>query len=163
MTFLHDRALQLEILEMLATKYPDVAEVQTLCTQRPGAIQAIAYLAEHRLVEATPTKAMSQPTTFIVAKITAAGLDFLADDGGITAILGVVTIKLHHETLLALLEQKIRESDAPEAERSRLSSALRALAPKAMETLAKELVTRGLNSVPSAAQWLQTQLDLLPT
>jgi hypothetical protein len=57
-------------------------------------------------------------------KITSRGIDFLADDGGLAAILGVVTVKLHEETLKALLEAGVDALPPPQTAKSTLKSHL---------------------------------------
>ena len=42
------------------------------------------------------------------------------DDGGLSAILGVVTVKLHSDTIQALLNTKIDQADIPPEEKSKL-------------------------------------------
>ncbi len=46
----------------------------------------------------------------ILARITAKSIDLLEDDGGVSAILGVVTAKLHEDTIrnLVLAEVKLQ-------------------------------------------------------
>lgn len=110
---------------------------------------------------ATERRAIGVKPSYVFAQITAKGLDYLSSDGGLGAELGVVTIKLHPETLAALIEQRIGADRLPEAERSRLSKALRSLSSKAMESLVKKLVERGLDHTPDAIQWLRTVLDQL--
>jgi hypothetical protein len=63
----------------------------------------------------------------MTAKITARGLDFLEDDGGLGAILNVVTIRLEADTLRQLLETKINASDMPEADKQTLLAKLKIL------------------------------------
>ncbi len=56
--------------------------------------------------------------------ITAKGIDFLAHDGGLSSILGVVTIKLHNDTLQALLTDRIDQAEISDAEKGNLKNAL---------------------------------------
>lgn len=56
--------------------------------------------------------------------ITSQGIDFLAHDGGLSSILGVVTIKLHNDTLQALLTDRIDQAEISDAEKSSLKNAL---------------------------------------
>src|SRR5882672_5223716 len=53
-----------------------------------------------------------------VATITVKGLDFLQDDGGLGAILNVVTVRFEAETLRALIEAKVDASDEPPEQKS---------------------------------------------
>ena len=82
-----DRGLQRDILRALAEKFPQYSRLKDVYPQ--GASQEVEiynlhYLLGHGLVEVkTPDTTRVPP-----ARITSAGLDFLTDDGGLTAILG---------------------------------------------------------------------------
>ena len=79
-------------------------------------------------------------------------MDFLADDGGLSAILGVVTIKLHDDTIKSLIESKILESDLPEPEKKRFLDHLRELPGEATKHLVLKLVDLGLEKAPTAIE-----------
>lgn len=92
-----NRVLQHELLLGLADVYPEpiTHELWDALTEKYGAdvFHANArYLDGHGLVNRT----VSAIGTFIV--ITPEGLDFLVDDGGLSAILNTVTVKLHEDT-----------------------------------------------------------------
>jgi len=131
-----DRNLQHEFLSELYKVYPDSITydyyINAAIAQTSGVIEAeedasfvlkqsanLQYLAEHGLV-------VFDNETLITAtvKITAKGIDFLMDDGGLSAILGVVTVKLHSDTIQALLDAKINEANIPPEEKSRLKGIL---------------------------------------
>ena len=59
-----------------------------------------------------PQEKLGGKITWGGARITAKGIDFLEDDGGLSAILGVVTVKLHADTLREMLAKKIDASSA---------------------------------------------------
>lgn len=133
-----DRTLQRKFLSDLYKVYPysitydyyiNAAIAQT---QTSGVIEAekdvlfvlkqsanLQYLAEHGLVVLDNETSISA-----TVKITAKGIDFLADDGGLSSILGVVTVKLHSDTIQALLDAKINEANIPPEEKSRLKGIL---------------------------------------
>ncbi len=127
-----DRNLQHEFLSELYKVYPDSITydyyINAAIAQTSGVIETeedasfvlkqsanLQYLAEHGLV-------VFDNETLITAtvKITAKGIDFLMDDGGLSAILGVVTVKLHSDTIQALLNTKIDQADIPLEEKSKL-------------------------------------------
>lgn len=151
-----DREIQLELLRSLADSYPNYigdAWYDLAAKHGSGALRANAiYLSEHGLVRMD-----TSPSGFAVW-ITASGLDFLADDGGLSAILGVVTVKLHADTIKGLIEARIDASAASHAEKSALKKHLSTLSSEAMKTLAKSLVEKGLQNVPDVVQWLHTLL-----
>lgn len=94
-------------------------------------------------------------------KITARGMDFLADDGGLSAILGVVTVKLHEETLKELIGQKISESDLTAPEKSRLLDQLKSLPAKTGKHLTQKLVDAGLPNWPAALRAIESFVHTL--
>lgn len=132
-----DRNLQHEILKELNNIYPDSKKyeywIDAAIAQVLGVVETVGeaelyiakrsanlrYLAEHGLVVYNDNKDLSA-----TVKITAKGIDFLTDDGGLSAILGVVTVKLHSDTIQALLDAKINEANIPPEEKSRLKGIL---------------------------------------
>lgn len=102
------------------------------------------------------------PPSVVAAKITAKGIDFLADDGGLSAILGVVTIKFHDDAIRQLVEAKILQSDAPEAEKQGLIQALRQAPADSIKHLTTRLLDAGLENLPRAVQIVQTWIQSAP-
>lgn len=78
------------------------------------------------------------------------GLDFLADDGGLSAILGTVTIKLHDDTIKELIAQRIELAELPAAEKKRYLDQLRELPAETTKHLVMKLVDMGLDAAPQA-------------
>ena len=131
-----DRDLQREILKELNNIYPDSKTyeywIDAAIAQVVGVIETVGeaelyiakrsanlrYLAEHGLV------VCNDKNLSATVKITAKGIDFLTDDGGLSAILGVVTVRLHSDTIQTLLDAKINEANIPPEEKSRLKSIL---------------------------------------
>lgn len=163
-----DRALQRRILETLADVYPlgsyDMATTLAGPTDdaAPLEIPAVVntqYLAEHGLVvSGYVRRGTLDDDSFLPARettITAAGLDFLAGDGGLGAILGVVTVRLEAKTLEALLAARIDASDLPAPEKSRLKATLGSLSREALHEATRRLVSEGLDRWPEALAWLQ--------
>jgi len=91
-------------------------------------------------------------------RITAAGMDFLADDGGVGAILGVVTVKIHEDTIKQLIEARIAGSDLPEEEKRPLLQAVRELPGEAIKHLTTRLLDLGLDNLPGAVSLIRTYL-----
>jgi len=155
-----DRALQKELLEQLAASYPERNReiLKNDDADEKKKITNLLYLQEHELVDAGLKQSLSGDYGFFGSKITAKGLDFLADDGGLTAVLGLVTVKLHADTIRDLLESKISTSTLPLEEKKRLSKNLGAIGSEALKVITKNLVEKGIESLPNAAHWLQTML-----
>lgn len=151
-----NRDLQRQILQELADCYPSAYghPIQTLAPMDDEGeiIACLHYLAEHGLLQHSLEE--EDEGVWIEAvgttRITARGLDFLADDGGLSAVLGVVTIKLHGDTIKDLIEAKIAQSDLAPADKKRWIYQLRSLPADATKHLVQKLVEKGLDSGPAA-------------
>jgi hypothetical protein len=155
-----DRELQHRILTSLAEAYPRRLTNKSfgLKQEEPAWVSNIVYLAEHRLVEAKSTEMLDGTIIVTQAKITAAGLDHLQDDGGLGAILGVVTIRLEADTLRALLADKVGASAIPEEQKSRLRKWLESAGADALKQATTKLVTAAFEKGPAAAAEILEQL-----
>lgn len=147
-----DRNLQREFLSELYKVYPDSIihddYINTAIAQTNGVIEAeeddgvsfvlkqsanLQYLVEHGLVTFGDKLSAT-------VKITAKGIDFLMDDGGLSAILGVVTVKLHSDTIQALLNTKIEQADIPPEEKSKLKVILSKMGDVALAKLTEKAI-----------------------
>lgn len=155
-----DRALQRQLLERLAESYPERCRslLNDIVGEEKPKIANLLYLQEHDLVDAGLKQGLSGDYGYLGSKITAKGLDFLADDGGLTAVLGTVTVKLHAETIRDLLEAKILSANIPPEEKSRLVKQLGNVGSEALKAITKRLVEKGIENLPDAAQWLHAML-----
>lgn len=160
-----DRELQHALLTRAVQAYPAEAipDVDGL-----GPLDAhhvagqLFYLAEHGLVKSFTQMTLDNRVSFGPYKATKAGIDFLADDGGLSAVLGVVTIKLHQDDLKALIERRIEEQPLPQPDKSRWLAALRALPAETTKHLALKLMDAGLAHAPGAMHTLGTFLGIAP-
>lgn len=91
----------------------------------------------------------------ISAKISAKGLDFLADDGGLSAILGVVTVRLHEDTIKSLLIDRVRQSPGDATIKGKLIDAIKKQPAEALSTLTTKLLEEALVQLPNALPMLQ--------
>jgi hypothetical protein len=150
-----DRAVQRQILELLRKHYPRTAiPVRELELDREIAATNLRYLEEHGLCKSGVKIGARGDIAFGESTITAAGLDFLEDDGGLSAILGVVTVKLHADTIRDLIGAKIEASTMPAEEKSKLRKVLAGLSEAGLREATTELVKIGLNHLPDAAHLL---------
>jgi hypothetical protein len=135
----------------MAAIYPQPIVLRAQVGDVPG---NLLYLEEHGLV-----KCISHRTFDGVvvgnATITAKGLDFLADDGGLTAILGVVDVRLHADSIKALMATRIDASDLPTEQKSQLREQLRNLPGSVLTHLTNKLVDLGMQNVPAAIDLIQ--------
>lgn len=155
------REKQRELLLQLREIYPAHAYYNS---DNQGEIRELAatlqYLKQHGLCNAD---VQISPDGFVqvgFAAITARGLDFLADDGGLSAILDVVTVRLHADTVRDLIAAKIEATAMPAEEKSALKRRLAALPQKALEVATTDLMRTGLDHLPDAAHWLSKLLGL---
>jgi hypothetical protein len=87
-------------------------------------------------------------------------MDFLADDGGLGAILGVVTIKLHDDTIRELIASKIMDAPLSQPDKQKLLDQLRALRGDSIKHLTMKLLDAGLENWTAALPVIQKSLEL---
>jgi len=143
-----DRQGQRRILERLAEDYPqDVAADFLYELIEPSLLASnIAYLEEHGLIAAEYLGPKWRGNPVLTATLTHKGFDFIQDDGGLGAILGVVTVKIHEDSIKDLLADKIMGSDLSQRDKQRFIDQLRELPGEATKHLALKLVDAGLEN-----------------
>lgn len=158
-----DRPTQLQILKNLEKYFPDGYSIGRLMAAIPNVekeplFKNLMYLVGHGLVkETTGTKHdyhSSDKKQFLVYTITSEGLDFLADDGGVSAILNTVTVKLHDETIRSLLLARIEKEVPDGASKSRLRKAIETMSIAGLKEIGTEAVKQGIASIPDIGQFL---------
>ncbi|CAM0557124.1 hypothetical protein EHLJMEHL_02212 [Vreelandella titanicae] len=167
-----DRTSQRDLLAQLAEHYPEPAHsfFDKSDLHHPDSVN-LHYLEGHGLVELGRSDHFSITTTFGnrrftgsqpngSVRITEAGMDFIQNDGGLTAILDTVTVKLHADTLRDLIEAKIIESEAiPEQEKPALREALKGMREEGLKQLTTRLISYGLDQGAITAQQLGQWLN----
>jgi len=156
-----DQKLKDEILQAAAETYPAPCETDQWNTtlDKDTVTATISYLVDHGLVTGTPRKRIGEIASYADVKITSAGFDYISEDGGLTAELGVITVRLEAETLQTLLAAQIEKTDAPRHEKNLLRQQLQALSKEAHQRLANQLIHLGLEAVPRSIQALKTLID----
>ena len=167
-----NRELQRSILELLATtygmpngRYTDESPIKKLVLLSDDSHELhanVLYLRELGLITCMIQETLDGSLIWPVesTNITARGLDFLQDDGGLSAILSTVTVKLHADTIRDLIETKVAESDLPKEQKSALIQQLKQLPAEALKQLTTRLISQGLDQLPNAIHWLQTAIHL---
>ncbi len=167
-----DRGLQKRILTALAGIYPagiyEPSELPSLAREdEPSFVANVQYLAEHGLLESGITRrdvvggpefdfSYGAPTT-----ITAKGLDFMADDGGLSAILHTVTVRLDANQFAELLASKIEAMPGGDpAEKSEIAKAIRKLPATAIEKMSGKLLDWAVDHAGDALPLLRGILGL---
>lgn len=155
-----DREVQNKLLQRLADEYPQPVEALELGRGIDPQLldPTIAYLEEHGLVRATFIGSLNMGSPLLEAKITARGIDFLADDGGLGAILAVVTVKMHEDTLKQLIASKLEAADLPPQDKKRFLDQLRELPGETTKHLALKLVDVGLENWHKALPLIQSMI-----
>jgi hypothetical protein len=108
-----DRDLQGKILTRLAQDYPKAIAKLTEepFAQHPEFFANMAYLGDHGLIQFsydTHTNEIHR------ANITAEGMDFITEDGGLTAIKRTITVRPDVGSFLALLEKHAESLPEPD-------------------------------------------------
>lgn len=144
-----DRAFQREILGRLSESYPRSMHPREF--DAPSANQLtvnLCYLHEHGLITLVTQRVMSGEVHLGMATATARGLDFLQDDGGLSAILGVVTVKLHDDTIRNLLIQRIEATPGDKSTKDLLIKKIKALPADALGKLTIDGLGAALAKAP---------------
>lgn len=154
MSGLLDRAFQRKILEKLSSVYPNVPNLGALFGSEWDENNDLFtinlhYLDAHDLVRAVFSKPMRGPVSVVSAKITAKGLDFLADDGGLSAILGTVTVRLHDDTVRQILIQRIEAAEGDTSVKQHLVAKIKTLPAEALGKLTLSGLDKALASSPN--------------
>ena len=152
-----DRDLQQEILRRLNNVYPEWEHPASVVDE-PHVIANLCYLRDHGLIEARLERLVGPDKlwSFAGAKITVKGIDFIAADGGLSAILDVTTVRIHDDTIKDLIEARITSSSLEPADKQRYLDRLRSLPADATRQAVLELTKKGVDSLPSVFQWLDT-------
>lgn len=146
-----DRELQREILKCCIASYPAHT---TWNSFDPEIIQIddvklsanIIYLAEHGLLTIREQRS-DDPYSFLDnMRATCKGVDFMQNDGGLSAILNVQTIKLHREAVV-VLEDLITISNMNDEQKEKAKSTLGELSTEALKTVVQAATTAGLSAL----------------
>lgn len=160
-----DRNVQKLLLDTAYTSYPDHPPIGTfdklldIVHDGDKLVANMLYLEEHGLIKSGIRHTIDghflrDQTGF---RITSEGIDFLLDDGGLSAILKVVTVKIHADSL-AQIEAFIMSSSLDKEDKKKFSSRLRELPFETTKHLLSRLLDLGLNQVPNAMQIIQNAL-----
>ncbi len=158
-----DRKLQREILLLLRTNYPhEVLKAYAIIgVEFDIFVPNILYLEEHGLCQSGIRQTMNNHYSMSGARILASGLDFLEGDGGLTAILGVVTVKLHADTVRDLMIAKVNASDLPIEKKTGLLAGIRKMSGTALTSATGDLVKLGLEHAPDGVHWIERLAGLV--
>lgn len=152
-----DRAQQKDLLLGLSQHYPGkVQPDREFPAMDARQMQYnLAYLEQHGLVEVKWHQSMSRPIPEpILASITARGIDFISDDGGLSAILGVVTVKLHDDTIRQILIERVEKSEGEASAKASLIAKIKSLPAEALGKLTMDGLDAALAQAPRLIELL---------
>lgn len=118
----------------------------------------LIYLKEHGLIDPSLNMAIDRQYYYSGGKITAKGNDFMLGDGGLSAIFGIVTIRLHDDTVRSLIEMRVMESDLAPPDKQKLIDQLRSLPVETIKHVVLKLVDLGLEKGPQAIESIKNWL-----
>jgi|ERR1051325_2270246 hypothetical protein len=156
-----DRQQQLGMLREMAEHYPNRVKLNSMQGfGGPSFLVNLHYLYEYGLIDVPWSEGVSYGISAGNPRLTARGIDFLEDDGGLGAVLGVVTVRLHDDTIKALILDRIDSAEGDETTKQRLKNAIRDLPADGTKQVALRLMEQGLARAPDVLGWLQTHLSL---
>ncbi|HGM6837236.1 TPA: hypothetical protein ACKP7D_000966 [Serratia marcescens] len=159
-----DREFQLHLLTVCAAAYPENAmassfDKETIINAGNQKIFAnIHYLHEHELIVLEEQRSDDPYYILDYVRATKNGIDFLLNDGGLSAILNVQTVRFHNDTIMAI-EDLLSLSGLPEPEKASIVSRLRELPADAIKHLTNELITKAVVATPAVIHLIQTALQ----
>ena len=147
-----DRELQLRILQDYANAQPwgSTTALAEFDVDEEKVLANLIYLEEHGLIDPSLKMAIDRQYYYSGGKVTAKGNDFMLGDGGLSAIFGVVTIRLHDDTVRSLIEMRVMESDLAPPDKQKLIDQLRSLPVETIKHVVLKLVDLGLEKGPQA-------------
>lgn len=149
-----DRNVQRELLKELydTTPNPISAGRESYYNDAFGdknaLIANLRYLRDHGLITCSITQVLSGAYTlnFRSIEITNKGIDFIRDDGGLSAILNIQTIKFHRDAVV-ILEDLIAISNMSDDEKEKAKTTFSELSTEALKALVQTIITAGLTAL----------------
>lgn len=117
-----NRKLQGKVLNALEEVYPDSLLVHSLpeFSHDREYMANLFYLQEHGLIAGGDIREPGKCRSMVDAQITKVGLDFIADDGGLAAILEGVSVSVKHHEIVETVEVILQQADIDDEMRSRV-------------------------------------------
>jgi hypothetical protein len=153
-----DRQLQLRLLHIMRDSYPSAWRQvpPDIGTNDEVFYFNILYLEEHGLCKTNITTSAKGQRFWGNATITAKGIDFLEDDGGLSAILGVVTVRLEADTVRKLIAEKIEKSDLPSEEKAKWKGLVSGLSDTSLRAATSDIIHIGIQHIPNVVELLRS-------
>lgn len=165
-----DRDFQLDLMQKMAEVYPasydffsDENYTDNKVTNK--LYTNLYYLQSHGLLEKDSiyyTVGIGGVGSWALGstRLNHRGMDFLADDGGLSAILGTVIIKFETEQLKAILAAKIMSSDLSPERKTTMIDAIKELPAEGLKYLTMKIIDAGWEKSDSLMALIQGSLSL---
>jgi len=159
-----DESLQLEILRRAMDSAPISLEphdyIEELVQQwdEHDIAATVMYLQRHGLIETGTQMGIGGYISWGYIDITHKGIDFMRPDGGLGALLNVVTVRLHEDSIKALFIDRINKSTEPDSVKKSLSKQVRDLPAEGLKTLTTTALQAALTHLPDAMSLLHKWL-----
>jgi hypothetical protein len=154
-----DRDLQREILEGLRESYPDEVSFREIPgSEHPHFTGNLYYLAEQELVEAEILRT-ARGREVKNARITADGLDFLEDDGGLEAVRQSMTLRLAEDQVKEILYRRIDKSSGDKAKKEELKGRVEELSGDLFRQYLVGLLEQVLNNSMDPVPMIENSLS----
>lgn len=153
-----DRELQREILKVCIEAYPrtvdelgnDYVSEITMSAPLDKLLANLFYLSGHGLITFPRMGSnLDDQLAFSIldmSSVTCKGIDFMLNDGGLSAILNVQTIKFHREAVV-VLEDLIAISNMDVEQKEKAKSTLGELSTEALKTVVQAATNAGLSKL----------------
>lgn len=148
-----DREFQLQILQKLLSVFPHLHDFSADVKFNQDQLRLTAnlyYLQQHGLISPNTvrlSKTMGRNTIIDTTEITHKGIDFMLDDGGLSAILNIMTVKLEAEQFKELLQHHIQQSDMSDEAKQGYLDRLKDLPSEAIKHIMTKLIDMGMDSL----------------
>ena len=159
-----DRTLQNHVLHFLKSHYDNFTEERLIYAACIDGIECPDLSEQFELflkikVEISTLKHLRENLIYLSAhglleqkgssyRITHKGIDFIEDDGGLSAILNVSTVKLHPSSV-ELLISVIDGSSLNPSDKQKMIDQLKSLPADSIKQILTELVNKGVDYLPA--------------
>lgn len=147
-----ERELQLKLLLKMKESYPESIDIQKEFENHndPNLHANLFYLEEHELIEAKAKRedVFGAPCQIFRARITAKGLDFLEDDGGLSAILNKIIISFDIENIRKMLNEKIVKLSIEEEKKKTFMEKIKQMPAIVLKNVCIKLIEKGIENLP---------------
>ena len=148
-----DKDLQKQILSNLKETYKAPVSSQYLfdkiCSDNnldalDVIVKNLEYLDESGLIS---LQRLNPRIRWYLVEITPKGIDYLEPDGGLSASLGVITVKLHSDSIQQLLAAKIEQANLPNEDKNKL---IKTISGKFGDAFLAKLAEKAIEQIPAA-------------